>query len=297
MTASKHIIISTNDTVALAKPIALELNLPLYSLDFQNFPDGEIALTQESIDSLAEPLSLASHIFFFHNTSPKKTHTNLFEIQVALAFFKKNAPGAKKHLLCPYLAYLRHESHSFEIQVLREILQDTTAVVVEPHSLPFSMEALCTNSLIAEFLLKTQDPLLIAPDEGASSRVIDIASILESPYLLLQKKRLNELVTITGENLEICQGRNCIFIDDILATGETLLKSVQLIRRFNPLSIQSVVVHNLATKEVLENFSKEEISLNFFNFLDQDPPQKSNHILNFSTLHRDYIKKIALQNM
>lgn len=106
------------------------------------------------------------------------------------------------------------------------------------------------------------DAVIVAPDVGANIRAQKISNIYNSDLLVMSKKRLREdsrapakqnlIFEGLGQTADSVYDKNCIIVDDIIDSGETICNSAELLYHYGA---KSVIV--FATHAVLSNNAKE----------------------------------------
>lgn len=230
---TETIITSTLVNAPQAKQLAQQLTADFVPLKMITFESGEFYF--EAPESLTgKTIILFQHILFPVNETI---------IQLALGMNAIRQRHAHKLiLLIPYLPYSRQDrlhkpGAAIGASVIAQLLQTATPdalLVLDLHSLKiadyynFPVINLESTSLIITDIQKRfsmSDICLVSPDAGGADRTQTIAAKLNVPCLSLTKERLNfnELVIHNpGENFS---DKICIFIDDMIDTGTTLLKA------------------------------------------------------------------------
>jgi ribose-phosphate pyrophosphokinase len=91
--------------------------------------------------------------------------------------------------------------------------------------------------------LGLENPILIAPDEGAQGLVMRVSSGLDFEYDHLQKTRLSgDTVTIKTKNLDVT-GRHVVLVDDMIATGGTMSESIKMLKAQGAIDVYLVCIH------------------------------------------------------
>jgi ribose-phosphate pyrophosphokinase len=165
------------------------------------------------------------------------------------AITAKELGAASVGLVAPYLAYMRQDcrfrsgeavaSSCFASLLSRQF---DWIVTVDPHlhrhaaldeifSIP--TYAACSATKIAEWIRhKISEPVLIGPDSESKQWVSLVARDLNAPYVILEKERRGDFeVDVSIPHLERWPGRRPILVDDIVATGRTMVAAVQLLRQ------------------------------------------------------------------
>lgn len=102
--------------------------------------------------------------------------------------------------------------------------------------------------------------IVLAPDRGAIHRAEIVAKDFGIPYNHLDKfrDRVTGEITIDNKVLEI-KGRDVAIVDDIISTGKTLAKAVELLYKAGANNVYAVVTHALISSETIEILSKANI--------------------------------------
>ena len=153
----------------------------------------------------------------------------------------------------PYMAYSRQANFS---QILNIIATTTIKelITVDLHDNCSILPSWIVNLEISPLLLDISDKyeLLIAPDRGAGIKVKKLAILTGKDQLLLEKIRLkNGSVKIFCPDIINLKGKNCLIIDDILATGETISQATFQLLKLGAKSVSVFVTHALFNRNNL----------------------------------------------
>ena len=110
---------------------------------------------------------------------------------------------------------------------------------------PGSAQNLDAAKLLGEHIagFGLENPILIAPDEGAEGLVKKVSSGLGFDYDHLQKTRLSgDTVIIKTKNLDVT-GRHVVLVDDMIATGGTMAESIKMLKDQGAVDVYLVCVH------------------------------------------------------
>lgn len=124
--------------------------------------------------------------------------------------------------------------------------------------------------VLQHYVANLSAPILVSPDLGGMKRVKKFASKLDLPMAFLNKERLraNEIedMTLIGN----VDDQDVIIIDDMIDTGGTILKSLELLYESGANSVRIMATHGLFSNDgdkKLLNADIEEIVVS--NTLDQ----------------------------
>ncbi|PKL56685.1 MAG: ribose-phosphate diphosphokinase [Methanomicrobiales archaeon HGW-Methanomicrobiales-6] len=239
-------IISTERSQVLAARIAGKLGAPLVETKFTRFPDGELYLRCRELDD--ETLIVSSVV------------DNDMLVQTLLAI--DAADRSRTTLVVPYLGYSRQDRRFFPGEpisaraVARALSTGVERVYIvnihDPGVLDhFSVPA--TDVTIAPAVggyigdLRLQNPLVLAPDEGAIDFAADVAAVGGWDCDHLEKTRLSgEEVRIAPKTIDAA-GRDVVIVDDIISTGGTLATAACMLREQGAASIHAACVHGVLT--------------------------------------------------
>lgn len=166
-------------------------------------------------------------------------------------------------LVAPYLCYMRQDcrfsageavtSRIFAERLSREL---DWLVTVDPHlhryrSLDeiYSIPAVAVSGApaLAQWL-ESQDEelLLVGPDEESRQWVEAIAGRIGQPFVVGEKKRSGDReVEVRLPDLARYRHRTAVIVDDVIASGHTLLETVERLRAAGMQNIDCLAVHGL----------------------------------------------------
>jgi hypoxanthine phosphoribosyltransferase len=106
------------------------------------------------------------------------------------------------------------------------------------------------------------DLVIVSPDVGGVVRARHIAQVLGCGLAIVDKRRekpgQSEVMNIIGE----VSGKNCILVDDIIDTGETLCKAAALLKQNGAKSLIACVTHAVFSSDCIDNIQKIFPNLN-----------------------------------
>ena len=108
---------------------------------------------------------------------------------------------------------------------------------------------------IGEFLKQFSPEIIMAPDKGAIDRASMVAKVLNSDFDYLEKTRIDgHTVTMKAKSLDV-NGRSVAIVDDIIATGGTIIKATDELKRQGALKVFAACTHGLYTSGALEKLT------------------------------------------
>lgn len=198
-----------------------------------------------------------------------------------LLFFAKTAKdlGAKNiGIVSPYLAYMRqdkqfHAGEGITAHYFAELISRyfDWLITVEPHlhrihSLNeiYNIPSLVLHAgkQIAEWIKNNvNNPILIGPDAESMQWVDTIAKDINIPCIIAEKIRTGDKqVAVTIANIENYKNYTPVLVDDIIATGLTMIETIKHIKQSLPhlpicIGIHAIFAGN-AYAELLQTGSK-----------------------------------------
>ena len=263
-------IIGGSASQDLAAHVARELNEELCYVETKKFPDGEKYLRING--------TIDEEVTVIQSTGYPQDE-NLMELLFIISNLKDL--GAKKvKVVVPYMGYARQEKRfnpgeTISAKIVCELIQAAGA----DEFITFNIHEECVLNFfdiparnisampaIAEYLAKkffkksSKEALVIAPDKGAYGFAQEISKIIGCECTYLSKVRLGpdkvetRIVDVrcddAGENtvnVDSVKGKHAIIIDDIIATGGTIVNAINILKQYGADSVDVCCVHPILT--------------------------------------------------
>lgn len=135
--------------------------------------------------------------------------------------------------------------------------------------------------------LHVEEMVVVSPDTGAIDRNKFFASSLQKPLALLYKERDYSKVTRSASDSNITsarllgdvEGKNVFMADDMLGTGGTMIKAMELLKNNGAKKIVCAVSLPLFTGNAIEEFDKAYAEGKFFRVIGTNGVTKSQELL------------------
>ena len=263
-------IIGGSASQDLAAHVARELGEELCYVETKKFPDGERYLR---IDG-----ELDDEVTVIQSTGYPQDE-NLMELLFIIANLKDL--GVKKvRAVVPYMGYARQEkrfnpSETVSAKIICELIESVGA----DEFITFNIHEACVLNFfniparnlsampaIAEYLDKKifrktdEKPLIVAPDKGAYGFAQEMAEIIGCDCTYLTKVRLGpdkvetKIVDVRCDsesentvNVDSVKGMHAVIIDDIIATGGTIVNAINILKQYGASSVDVCCVHPILT--------------------------------------------------
>lgn len=260
-------VIAGSASVELATKIAKNLNAQLITPKIHIFPDGEQKITFNYKPKKGK-------IIVVQSTYPP-VDTNLF--QALCLIFQARQFSSNVIAVMPYVGYARQDKAFLSgeittISVIASLLKEVGAsqfIVVDIHSniaLNYfhKIRNLTAVSLLANYFEKIhmKRPVVIAPDLYWAQNAKKFAKHLglKSYALHKQRNRKTGKLTIEKSTLPNLEGRDIILLDDMISSGNTIVKASQYLRKRNCGKIFVACTHAILVKDAEEKIRKSGVT-------------------------------------
>lgn len=227
----------------LASRTARALGTEPVLCEFNRFPDGELYLR------VAEEIKNES-VTIIQSTPTDSDLVSLLQLIDACNEAKE------LNVVIPYMGYARQDKkfkpgEPISARAVARCVKADRIFTINIHAKSvlehFSGTAqnLDAAKLIGDHVagLGLENPVLIAPDEGAEGLVMRVASGFGFEYDHLQKTRLSgDTVTIKTKTLDV-NGRHVVVVDDMIATGGTMTESIKMLKAQGAVDVHLFCIH------------------------------------------------------
>ncbi|MDJ0269621.1 MAG: ribose-phosphate pyrophosphokinase [Aigarchaeota archaeon] len=257
----------------LGEAIARLAQLELGKLEFKLFPDGESYLRLESsVEGREVAIVQGTH-------PPQDRHIMQLLLMVDNL---KNLGASRIVAIIPYMAYARQdkrflEGEAISIETILKMFKYAgidEIITVNIHSpwilqhTPIPVANLDATGLLAKYThnLGLSDPLIISPGKKGEAMASIAAKEIGTDFAPVRSERN----THTGEVKVIIEAdvkdRDVLFVDDIISTGGTAIKTVKTLKKLGSGRIVVSCIHALmvgdADKRLLEAGAEKLVATN-----------------------------------
>jgi len=245
-------IFTGNSNPKLAKEIVGCLKMPLGKALVTAFSEGEICVKiKENVRG--------KDVFIIQSTSPPP-NKNLVELLILIDALKR-ASARRITAVLPYFGYARQDRKDQpRVPITAKLVANllTTAganrvLTVDLHAgqiqgffdIPLDHLYAVTTFVTYFDKLKLKNLVVVSPDVGGIKMARAYAKRLDSPLAIVDKRRVSgedtEVMNILGE--EEIKGRNAMIIDDLVATGGSLVEAAGALKRAGARDIYAAISH------------------------------------------------------
>ena len=275
------VIIGGSASQKLAADVAKELGEELCLIETKKFPDGEryIRIKEE----------VEKEVTVIQSTGFPQDE-NLIELLFILRTLKDLGAEHIK-VVVPYLGYGRQElrfkdGEAISAQLVANLIEESGAdefISINLHEDSvrdfFNIPTANLSAMppIAEYLSNfVEDPIIIAPDKGALDFAEEIAEILGCNCTYMSKVRLGpdkvetRIVDVQCDfdsedldkvknnskvNIDSVEGKEAVIIDDIIATGGTIVNAIGILKEHGAKSVDVCCVHPVLVNDAVIKIS------------------------------------------
>jgi ribose-phosphate pyrophosphokinase len=222
----------------LAAAVARELRRPLGDCHVERFPDGELSV---QLDETVR----GREVFVVQPTSPP-VNDHLIEL-LAFADACRRAAAARFTAVVPYFGYARSDRRDCRRQPIAASLVASLmeragvdhVITVDLHAsqvegfFHIPVDSLTAVPLMCDALRDLplgRELAVVSPDAGRVQMATEYAAYFGAPMAVLHKKRESGTKTHVTHLVGDVSGRTCLIVDDMIATGGTLLESLHVLR-------------------------------------------------------------------
>lgn len=230
-------LFACNGCPELAKEIAKKLDVELGQIHVGKFSDGEVSVhIDESVRG--------ADVFVIQSTSAP-VNDNLMELLVTIDALKRASAG-RINAVIPYFGYARQDRKAMAhdpitAKLVADLLQTAGAdrvLTMDLHAAQiqgfFQIPvdhllglAVLKKAICKEDFVKDDEFVVVSPDVGSVARARQLASRLNAPLAIVDKRRpkanVMEVMNIIGD----VENKTCLMIDDMIDTAGTICQGAQ----------------------------------------------------------------------
>ena len=256
-----------NANPRLAQRVAKNLNIQLGRSTVSRFSDGEVMV------ELLE--NVRGRDAFILQSTCAPTNDNLMEILVMVDALKRASAGRITAAI-PYFGYARQDRRprSARVPITAKVIADMLTSVGVNRVMTMDLHAdqiqgffdVPVDNIYATPVLlgdvwkhQYENLLVVSPDVGGVVRARAMAKRLESDLAIIDKRRpqpnVSEVMNVIGD----VKGRNCVIMDDMVDTANTLVKAAQALKQEGATRVVAYCTHPVLSGGAVERIAESEI--------------------------------------
>ncbi len=263
----KMVIFSGNSNKKLADKIGKALGVKLGKANISRFSDGEVrAKIEENVRG--------KDVFIIQSTCPP-VNENLMELLIILDALRR-ASAQRITAVIPYFGYARQDRKDqprvpITAKLVANILTGAGAdrvLTLDLHAgqiqgfFDIPLDHLYSIDVFLDYFnkIKIKNDLVIAcPDVGGIKMARAYAKRFNTGLAIVDKRRNSpestEVMHILGE----IKGKNVIFVDDMIATGSSLVEAAGAMKKAGAKKIYAAITHGVLSGNAIEKLNKSVI--------------------------------------
>jgi ribose-phosphate pyrophosphokinase len=262
---SSSILFSTRTNQPLAANIASQLNFALGSAKISYFSDGEIKIQIYT--------KIRQQNIFILQSATGLPNDDFIELILLTEAIKQASIVTPINItaIIPYFYYSRQTSSAIAILKLLATAGINKIITIDLHTTkiqklsPIPIYNLTTTNLFAADLIakNLSNLLIISPDLGGATRAENFAKLLNSNNLIIiNKNRTGSDSNITMRILDevnSIKNKNCIIIDDIVDTANTICQAAKLLKDNGARTIMAYCTHAVLSEGSIDRIDNSVV--------------------------------------
>jgi len=299
----KLAILSGNAHPELARDICKFLKIKLSDALVGRFSEGEIRVkVNENVRG--------KDVFIVQPTCPP-TNDNLMELLIMIDALKR-ASALRITAVMPYFGYARQDRKDQpRVPITAKLVANLLTVAGANRILTMDLHAgqiqgffdipvdhLFSVGVFIEYFqgLDLKDLVVVSPDVGGIKMARAYAKRLSATLAIIDKRRISpeeaEAMHIMGE----VSGRDAIIVDDLIATGSSLIEAAVALKKAGAKTIRAAISHGILSGPALERVDKckdlEELIISDSILISDHKKNPKIRVLSVANLLGEAIKRI-----
>jgi ribose-phosphate pyrophosphokinase len=299
----KLAIFSGNANPELAKNICKYLKVKLSDALVTRFSEGEIRVKiNENVRG--------KDVFIVQPTCPPP-NDNLMELLIMLDALKRSS-AQRITAVIPYFGYARQDRKDQpRVPITAKLVANLLTIAGANRILTVDLHAgqiqgffdipvdhLFAVGVFIDYLskLKLKDLVIVSPDVGGIKMARAYAKRLSADLAIIDKRRDSPEKTEVMYILGKVEGKNAIIVDDLIATGSSLVEAVGGLKKAKAASVRAAISHGVLSGPARERIGKckdlEELLITDTIPLDNHGKHLRIEVLSVADLLGEAIKRI-----
>jgi len=299
----KLAIFSGNANPELAQSICKDLKVKLQDALVGRFSEGEIRVKiNENVRG--------KDVFIVQPTCPP-SNDNLMELLIMMDALRR-ASANRITAVIPYFGYARQDRKDQpRVPITAKLVANllTTAganriLTMDLHAgqiqgfFDIPVDHLFSVGVLVDYFSKMdiKDLVAVSPDVGSIKMARAYAKRISAGLAIIDKRRVSpekaEAIHIMGE----VEGKNVIIVDDMIATGSSLIEAVEALKKAKAKTIYAAIAHGILSGPAIERIEQckglEKLLITDSVPLSEDKKHLKIEVLSVASLLAEAIKRI-----
>ncbi len=259
-------IFTGNANRQLAEGICKELGFPLSDILVATFSEGEIRVKiNENVRG--------KDVYVVQPTCPP-TNNNIMELLIMIDAMKRSS-AERITAVIPYFGYARQDRKDQpRVPITAKLIANliTTAganrvLTVDLHAgqiqgfFDIPLDHLYAIGVFADYFtnLKLKNLCIVSPDVGGIKMARAYAKRMIAGLAIVDKRRINPEETEVMNILGDVKDRDVVLVDDIIATGTSIIEAVKFLKKLGARDIYAAITHGILSGNAVEKIEKSEL--------------------------------------
>ena len=260
-------VFTGNAIPQLATDVAKHLNVTLGRAKVGRFSDGEVMV--EILENVR-----GRDVFVLQSIC-QPTNDNLMELLVMVDGLKRASAGRITAAI-PYMGYARQDRRpsSARVPITAKVVANMLTTVGVDRVLTMDLHSEQIQGffdipvdniysgpvLLSDVWKKSYDGLVVvSPDVGGVVRARALAKRLEADLAIIDKRRPRPNVATVMNIIGEIEGRNCVIIDDMVDTANTLCEAAAALKRRGAAKVMAYCTHPVLSGAAVERISNSAL--------------------------------------
>jgi len=299
----KLAIFSGNANPELASSICKDLKVKLQDALVGKFSEGEIRVKiNENVRG--------KDVFIIQPTCPP-SNDNLMELLIMMDALRR-ASAHRITAVIPYFGYARQDRKDQpRVPITAKLVANLLTVAGANRILTMDLHAgqiqgffdipvdhLFSVGVLVDYFSKMniKDLVAVSPDVGSIKMARAYAKRISSGLAIIDKRRVSpekaEAIHIMGE----VEGKNVIIVDDMIATGSSLIEAVEALKKAKAKTIYAAIAHGILSGPAIQRIEQckglEKLLITDSIPLSENKKHPKIEVLSVASLLAEAIKRI-----
>ncbi|MCL1825975.1 MAG: ribose-phosphate pyrophosphokinase [Betaproteobacteria bacterium] len=267
MTTNALKIFACNSNEPLAREICSRLGMPLSQLEVSRFSNDNLHV--QILENVRE-----RDVFVVQSFTESVSH-HIMELLITLDALR-SASAQRITAVIPYYSYARSDKKDKpRISITGRLMADMLVAAGANRVLTMDLHAdqvhgffsvpvdhLTAIPVIAEHFRSRFDlsnMVAVATDAGGAKRVGRFSERLGIPMAIIDKRRITDTEVKQGQVVGDVSGRDAVIFEDEIATGGTLISTIETLRAAGAKSVHAGAVHGVLCGPAIERLREAPV--------------------------------------
>ena len=260
-------VFTGNSIPRLAADVAGHLHVTLGRAKVGRFSDGEVMV--EILENVR-----GRDVFVLQSIC-QPTNDNLMELLVMVDGLKRASAGRITAAI-PYMGYARQDRRpsSARVPITAKVVANRLTTVgvdrvltMDLHSeqiqgfFDIPVDNIYSGPVLLSDVWKKnyKELVVVSPDVGGVVRARALAKRLEADLAIIDKRRPRPNVATVMNIIGDIEGRNCVIIDDMVDTANTLCEAAAALKKRGASKVMAYCTHPVLSGKAIERISNSEL--------------------------------------